>query len=218
MGILYPSYCMMRLQDVCVHCLKYTNLCGLKICGGVKPNASCGKLIFLLAVHGLLCCIISWQANIKRDKPSEHIGSAFPCMGGQVRSVWYFLWGDIRIDNTFSAQFPLNVIISHLRKTFQSSLSTVLLIDLLPGCQVLTLSRHVCSPLFIPVRMFSSVQPLGTAPVRFPDPLQKALFTVRGLREPTLLKASQDSWEERCGAGKSYKPHKSDNTDVFRCS
>lgn len=60
-------------------------------------------------------------------------------------------------NNTFSAQFPLNAVISHLRKTFQSPLSTVLLIDLLLDCQVLTLSWHVGSPLYIPSCLSASV-------------------------------------------------------------
>lgn len=48
-------------------------------------------------------------------------------------------------NNTFSTQFPLYAVISHLRNTSQSPLSTVLLIDLLLNCQILALSWHVCS-------------------------------------------------------------------------
>lgn len=72
------------------------------------------------------------------------------------KSVCYFFFFMRRhelLNNTFSVQFPLNAVISHLTKTFQSPLSTALLIDLLPGCQVLTLSWHVCSSLFIPTSL-----------------------------------------------------------------
>lgn len=48
-------------------------------------------------------------------------------------------------NNTFSAQFPLNAVISHLRKAFQSPSSTALLIDLLSGCLVLALTRLLSS-------------------------------------------------------------------------
>lgn len=53
--------------------------------------------------------------------------------------------------------------------------------------------------------MFSSVQHLGTAPVRLPSPLQKAVFTLRALWEPCVLQASQDRWETCCWAGKSSR-------------
>lgn len=56
------------------------------------------------------------------------------------RAAFFFIGTHELDNNTFSAQFPLNAVISHLRKTFQSPLSTVLLTDLLPGCQVLTSS------------------------------------------------------------------------------
>lgn len=97
--------------------------------------------------------MISWQPNIERESLSEHVdcGSLCSSMRREVKSVWYYYMRRQELDNTtFSSQFPLNAVISHLRKTVQSSLSTVLLIDLFPGCQVLTLSWHVCSSLFIP--------------------------------------------------------------------
>lgn len=65
--------------------------------------------------------------------------------------------------------------------------------------------------------IFFSVRALGTAPVWFPSPLQKAIFTVRGVWESALLKASQDSWAQCCGAGNSYNPQNS-NKSVFRWS
>lgn len=100
--------------------------------------------------------MISWRGSIERDSPSDHIGSvsissSSSSMGRQVKSVCFvFMQGHEVCNNTFSAQFPLNALISHLRKTFQSPLSTLLLIDLLPGCQVVSLSWRVCSALFIP--------------------------------------------------------------------
>lgn len=98
--------------------------------------------------------MISWQANIDRGGPSEDICWEFPCssMGRRLKQVCFcfVLFFEGEDNDTFPAQFPLKAAISHLRKTFQSPLSTVLLIDLFSGCQVLTLSWHVCSPLFIP--------------------------------------------------------------------
>lgn len=145
----------------------------------------------------LWCCMM---ANVERDSPSEHVCCEFPCRSieRRVQSVWYFFEGM----NWIATQFPINSLISHLRKTPQSPLSIVLLIDLLPRLPsphlVLTclLSSPIPSSLFVcicaNVCTISSVRPLGTTPVRLPHPLQKALFALRDLREPALLKASQD--------------------------
>lgn len=88
------------------------------------------------------------MANVERDSPSEHVCCEFPCRSieRRVQSVWYFFEGM----NWIATQFPINSLISHLRKTPQSPLSIVLLIDLLPGYQVRILYWHVCSPLLFP--------------------------------------------------------------------
>lgn len=136
----------MRLQEVCVHCLKFRNSCGLKIWGG-----------FLLAVYGVV-----WYPNkltLKETAYQSTLAVRSPAAAGKTskKCVVIFMGRHELDNNNFSAQFPLNAVISHLRKTFQSPLSTVLLIDLLQGCQVLTLFWHVCSPLFIPPCLCASV-------------------------------------------------------------
>lgn len=161
--------------------------------------------------------MLPWQPNIERDSLSEHVdcGSLCSSMRRRVKSVWYFYMRKQELYyNTFSSQFPLNAVISHLRKTVQSPLSTVIdwPVPRLPSphlvltCLLFSLypSLFVCMCVCVNMCMFRSVRPLGTAPVRFPDPFQKALFTLRDLWEPALLKASQDIWKEGCRAGECY--------------
>lgn len=140
------------------------------------------------------------------------------------KSVWYFYMKSW--NNTFSPQFPLKAVISHLRMMVQSLLSTVIdwPVPRLPSphlvltCLLFSLypSLFVCICVCVNVCMFRGVRPIGTAPVRFPDPFQKALFTLRDLWEPALLKASQDSWKEGCRAGECYKPQNFVTIDALR--
>lgn len=151
---------MIWSQDACVPCLKFRNSRGMKICGRMKPKAApCGKLIFLLAVYGVV-----WYPDKPTLKETTHQNTYCRMCVAQQKSgkankkkcasvflFYYFLMVRHQLDNnTFCVQCSLNAVISHLRNTSQRPLATVLLIALLSGCQVHSLSWHVCSPLFIP--------------------------------------------------------------------
>lgn len=185
----------------------------------MKPKvAPCGKLIFSLAVYGVV-----WYPDKTTLKETAHL-QQHGKMSKKKCVVFFMGWHELD-NNTFSAQFPLNAVISHLRKTFQSPLSTVLLIDLLPGCQVLTLSWHVCSSLFI-TPMFVCVcvnvqQCLATRSGTSRIPQSPPKGPLRGPRPPRarsprsvpgqLRRALRSRWE-------LHTSHSYDNIDVFRCS
>lgn len=97
-------------------------------------------------------------------------------------------------------------LFKHSYVTFKEDIAKpfihIILIDLLPWCKSSScLTCLLSSLLFVNVCICSSVRPLWAAPVRVPGPLQKVLFSVRTLRELSLLQASQDSWKECFWAG-----------------
>lgn len=196
--------------------------------GGVKPKvAPCGKLIFLLAICGVVWYpVVLYDGQRWKRQPigARLLWVSLPQHWKTSTKCVVFFWRNELNSNTIPNKFtyitfkkdtPKPLIHSVIdwpapRLPSPHLVLTCLLSSPIPSSLFVCICANVCT--------ISSVRPLGTTPVRFPHPLQKALFALRDLREPALLKASQDCWEEPCGAGKSYKPHNFDNTDVFRCS
>lgn len=225
---------MIGCHDACVPCLKFRNSCGLEISGGMKPKAApCGKLIFLLAVYGVVWC--PDKPRVKETTQHNTLAVCPQQKSGKANTTWVlvvFLIVRNPMDNkTFSVPqlhlIPIKcsyiTVKKYIPKTFIHCVVYWPAPRLLRECgpcsdaSVLSFSLRVCV-WRVNVSMFRFVHPPGTAAVRFPKPFQKAIFTVRGLREPTLLEASQDGREEHYGAGGSYKAQNFVNTDTFRCS
>lgn len=163
--------------------------------------AACGKLIFLLPTCGV------GGSTLERESMD---GVSFPCRTMESPSPIPIKL----IYVTFKKNTAKPLIHAATGWAAPFLLSPHLVLTFLVSSPDLSLFVCIC----VNVCTFSRVWPLGTTAVRFPKSLQKALFSLRDLGEPAVLKASQDCWEECCGAGKGYKPNSFANIDVFRCS